>query len=145
VQCICVQAHSDKSRDYTIPDTGLLSMPQAPGMPPTAAPAWQGNPQSPSMFAGNVGAQTLPDGQISSWNPSMQGVRPGFPPAPGTYPGQAYVPSSSMPMYPTSGGPPTASADSFQPSQQMSQYAGIPPNTRPAGSSPVVGQPPMYY
>ena len=120
-------------------------MPQAPGMPPTAAPAWQGNPQSPSMFAGNVGAQTLPDGQISSWNPSMQGVRPGFPPAPGTYPGQAYVPSSSMPMYPTSGGPPTASADSFQPSQQMSQYAGIPPNTRPAGSSPVVGQPPMYY
>jgi len=95
-------------------------MPQAPGMP-TAAAAWQGNPQAPSMFAGNVGAPTLPDGQMTSWNPSMQGMRPGFPPAPGTYPGQAYVPLSSMPMYPTSGGPPPASADSFQSSsQQMS-------------------------
>lgn len=142
-----VKAHSDKSRDYTISDAGagLLTMPQAPGMP-TAAPAWQNNPQAPSMFASGMGSQPHPDGQMGGWDPSMQGVRPGFPPAPGTYPGQAYAQSSSMPMYQTSGAPPSSAGDSFQASSQpMSPYLGIPPNTRPASSSPVVGQPPMYY
>ncbi|KAJ6826122.1 polypyrimidine tract-binding protein-like protein 1-like isoform X3 [Iris pallida] len=131
-----VKAHSDKSRDYTIPDTGLpglLTNPQVPGAP-TAAPAWQSNPQAASMYPGNVGPQTHPDGQMGSWDPSMHGGRSSFPPAPGAYPGQPYAPSSSMPMYPpTSGGPPS-----------VPSYAGMQSNARPAGAPPV-GQPPMYY
>ncbi|XP_020257282.1 polypyrimidine tract-binding protein homolog 1-like isoform X3 [Asparagus officinalis] len=127
-----VKAHGDKSRDYTMPDTGLLSVPQAPGMP-TAAPAWQAIPQQQPM---------------GTWDPNMPGVRPGFPPAPGAYPGQAYMqPSSSMPMYATSGAPPATSADYLQASsQQMSPYSPIPPCARPSGGSPPIkGQPPMYY
>ncbi|KAJ6813669.1 polypyrimidine tract-binding protein-like protein 1-like isoform X3 [Iris pallida] len=130
-----VKAHSDKSRDYTIPDNslpGLLTSPQVPGAP-TAAPAWQSNPQAVSMFPGNVGPQTRPDGQMAAWDPNMRGGRSSFPPAPGAYPSQPYGPSSSMPMYPTSGAPPPPS------------YGGMQSNARPAGSPSVVGQPPMYY
>ncbi|KAJ6842633.1 polypyrimidine tract-binding protein-like protein 1-like isoform X3 [Iris pallida] len=140
-----VKAHSDKSRDYTIPpDTGLLSIPQAPGAPtaPPAPPAWQSsNTQAASMYPGNIGPQAHPHAHMGAWDPHMHGGRPRFPSAPGTYPGQAYVPSPSMPMYP-SGAPPPSSADATM--QQMPPYYGRHPNARPFGP-PSVGQPPMYY
>ncbi|KAI8032058.1 hypothetical protein LOK49_LG01G01663 [Camellia lanceoleosa] len=74
-----VKAYSDKNRDYTIPESGLLAMQQAPGVP-TVATVWQ-NPQASPMFPGSefaggsaMLAQSSAD-QVPSWDPNMQAGR----------------------------------------------------------------------
>ncbi|XP_072990898.1 polypyrimidine tract-binding protein homolog 1-like isoform X1 [Typha latifolia] len=135
-----VKAHSDKSRDYTIPDTGILAMPQA--SVPATATGWQNNPQaagtfSPNgMFAPGVGSQGPPfDGQMPTWDPS----KTTYPSAPGTYPTQTFP--QSAPQYPTSGAFPPSAANPLQGSQQMPQH-GIQQRT---SGAPSIGQPPLYY
>ncbi|WOL01043.1 polypyrimidine tract-binding protein [Canna indica] len=129
-----VKAYSDKSRDYTIPDTGILGTPQSS----VASSGLQGNLHAVGTFAGGVGMQPpIPNGQMPAWDPS----KGNYAPTPGTFSSQPF-PSTGAP-YPTSGAPPTASASYIQASQQMPQY-GIQP--RPSGSSPFPGQqPPRYF
>ncbi|XP_026658833.2 polypyrimidine tract-binding protein homolog 1-like isoform X4 [Phoenix dactylifera] len=137
-----VKAHNDRSRDYTIPDTGMLTIPQAPGLP-TAAAGWQANPQSASMYAGNdyaVGAQAPgPNRQMPTWDPSMRGGA--YVAAPSTYPGQTFAPPP-VSHYPASAAISSAPAESLQASQPMAQY-GMLPNARPPTSASA-GQP-LYY
>ncbi|KAH7652531.1 polypyrimidine tract-binding protein 2 [Dioscorea alata] len=63
-----VKAYSDRSRDYTIPDTNLLVGRQPPGAP-SSAPGWQGAPHPATMYASNA---TMPNGQLPSWALSIQ-------------------------------------------------------------------------
>lgn len=137
---LCFQAHNDRSRDYTIPDTGMLTMPRASGLP-TAGASWQANPQAASMYAGNsVGAQAPgPNGQMPTWDPSMRGGA--YVVAPSTYPGQTFAPPP-VSHYPASAAISSAPAESLQASQPMSQY-GLPPNARPPTSASV--DQPLYY
>ncbi|KAA8547973.1 hypothetical protein F0562_004402 [Nyssa sinensis] len=147
-----VKAFSDKSRDYTIPESGLLAMQQTSGIP-TAATVWQ-NPQAAPVFPGNeytaggsVQAQG-PVGQVPSWDPTMQASRQTFVSGPRTFPGQMYAPPS-VSAYATAATPPGSS-----PLMQSSQInPSVPsmgltrpahqPNVRPGGASPP-GQPSYY-
>ncbi|XP_008802573.2 polypyrimidine tract-binding protein homolog 1-like isoform X2 [Phoenix dactylifera] len=137
-----VKAHNDRSRDYTIPDTGILAMPQAPGLP-TAAAGWQANPQAASMYVGNeyaVGAQApVPNGQMPTWDPSMQG---GAYASPSTYPAQTFAPPP-VSQYPSLAAISHAPAESLQASQSMSMPPyGMPPNAQPHAASAGL---PSYY
>ncbi|XP_042433717.1 polypyrimidine tract-binding protein homolog 1-like isoform X4 [Zingiber officinale] len=117
-----VKAYSDKSRDYTITDTGILSN-QASSVP--AAPAsWQANPQVGVQAAAPVGL-----GQLPAF------ASPG-----GAFQGQPFVPPGAP--YHTSSALPTTSAGYLQASQQVAKYGMHP---RPAGGAPYVGQPPRYF
>lgn len=131
------QAHSDKSRDYTIPAGVIQGVPQPPGVPATSS-GWQGNPQAASTYAPpGVAAQSHgTNGQVPNWNQGNSVC----PPAPGAYPGQMY--SSPVQQYPASGGFPTP------PSQQMPPPHHGNQQLRPAGVAPGAGQPPpppQYY
>ncbi|KAL6324953.1 hypothetical protein AAG906_019861 [Vitis piasezkii] len=64
-----VKAHSDRSRDYTIPDSGLLAVQQAPGHP-GATTVWQ-NPQAAPLYTGHDAAAAAAV-QVPSWDPNMQ-------------------------------------------------------------------------
>lgn len=130
-------AYSDKSRDYTISSTGILSNPQASSVP-SASTVWQTNPQVAGTSVGSIGMQApVPVGQTAAWDPS----KTTFASPAGTFPGQPFVPSAGAP-FPTSGGPPSAPAGYFQASQQRPQY-GVQP--RPASGAPPFGQPPGYF
>ncbi|URE47225.1 polypyrimidine tract-binding protein [Musa troglodytarum] len=129
-----VKAYSDKSRDYTISSTGILSNPQASSVP-SASTGWQTNPQVAGTSVGSIGMQApVPVGQAAAWDPS----KTTFASPAGTFPGQPFVPSAGAP-FPTSGGPPSAPAGYFQAPQQRPQY-GVQP--RPASGAPPYGQPP---
>nr|XP_018675336.1 PREDICTED: polypyrimidine tract-binding protein homolog 1-like isoform X2 [Musa acuminata subsp. malaccensis] len=132
-----VKAYSDKSRDYTISSTGILSNPQASSVP-SASTVWQTNPQVAGTSVGSIGMQApVPVGQTAAWHPS----KTTFASPAGTFPGQPFVPSAGAP-FPTSSGPPSAPAGYFQASQQRPQY-GVQP--RPASGAPPFGQPPGYF
>lgn len=137
-----LQAYSDKSRDYTIPEASLLAS-QVSGLP--GAPAvWQ-NPRPGPMYAGNdfntggaVPAQ-YPGRQMAPWDTSMQASRPPFGSVPSTYPGQNFA-ASSVPAYATAAVPAGSSphiATSQIPSavSSMGFTPGFPPNVRPGGAS----------
>ncbi|XP_010257877.1 PREDICTED: polypyrimidine tract-binding protein homolog 1-like isoform X2 [Nelumbo nucifera] len=133
-----VKAHNDRSRDYTIPESGILPMQQAAAVP-SAVGGWQTS-QATSMYTGNVPAQ-LPDGQVASWDPSMQTGRPTFVSVPTTFPGQTYPPPA-VPTFPMAGG--------TMPVQQLDQGpAGITAQRPPQyglqpGVQPTPGQHPFY-
>ncbi|BAF12137.1 polypyrimidine tract-binding protein homolog 1 isoform X1 [Oryza sativa Japonica Group] len=134
-----VKAHSDKSRDYTIPQGAMQAVPQPPGVPTTSA-GWQGNPQAGGAYAppGAAAPNHGTTGQVPNWNPGNSG----YAPAPGAYPGQMY---SSPMQYGASGGfsAPAAPPQELHTSQQMPppQYGNQP---GPAGA-PGTGQPHPYY
>ncbi|GMP30587.1 hypothetical protein CsSME_00005188 [Camellia sinensis var. sinensis] len=113
-----VKAFSDKSRDYTIPESSLLAMQQAPT-------AWENRPPAPMYQGSEFGAGgavpgQAPGGQVPSWDPNMQAGRPNFVSAPGTFCSQTYAPSASA-----------------------YAVASHQPNVGPGGASPP-GQPPYY-
>ncbi|KAI4352556.1 hypothetical protein L6164_006794 [Bauhinia variegata] len=131
-----VKAFSDKSRDYTIPDPSLLGA-QVP------ATAWQ-NPQAAAIYPGTVSTTAqVPGGQMPSWDPTMQAVRPGFVPAPGTFPAQTYaappipayypkaLPAASSPIAQTS--PITRAPNSMGITQPGISPSG---NLQPSSASP---------
>jgi polypyrimidine tract-binding protein 2 len=133
----CLSAHSDKSRDYTIPAGVIQGVPQPPGVPATSS-GWQGNPQAAGAFAppGVVAQSHGTNGQVPNWS---QGNSV-HPPVPGAYPGQMF---SSTVQYPASGGVPTPAA----PQQMPPPHHGN-QQLRPAGGAPGTGQPPpppQYY
>ncbi|XP_062211409.1 polypyrimidine tract-binding protein homolog 1-like [Phragmites australis] len=140
-----VKAHSDKSRDYTIPAGIIQGIPQPPGVPATSS-GWHGNPQAASAYASpGVAAQShSTNGQVPNWNQGNSG----YPPAPGAYPGQM---CSSPVQYAASGGfpaSPAAPPHGSHASQQMPQPHHVNQQLRPAGA-PGMGQPPppppQYY
>ncbi|PON65362.1 Splicing factor-like protein [Parasponia andersonii] len=140
-----VKAYSDKSRDYTIPDANLLAVQAAPGVP-AAPPAWQ-NPQAAPLYPEYSAAAAVhgqvPSGQVPSWDPTMQGGRSTYVSAPGTYPGQNFATSSSIPAYAAvSAVAMPAGSSPLSHTGPLSQ-PGVPPNVRPVGASPP-GQPPYY-
>ncbi|KAH7656377.1 Spliceosomal protein snRNP-U1A/U2B protein [Dioscorea alata] len=125
-----VKAHSDKSRDYTVQDAGILAVPQAPGVP-TVGTGWQGSSQ---MFAGPQAPAT--SSQIPGWDPSSHS----YVSAPVTYPGQTSTPP--VPPYPGAGAIPTAAAASPTASQLISQYGMQPTGQHSSGTG--AAQPPYY-
>uniref|UniRef100_A0A0E0KEA4 RRM domain-containing protein n=1 Tax=Oryza punctata TaxID=4537 RepID=A0A0E0KEA4_ORYPU len=133
-----VKAHSDKSRDYTIPQGAMQAVPQPPGVPTSAG--WQGNPQAAGAYAppGAAAPNHGTTGQVPNWNPGNSG----YAPAPGAYPGQMY---SSPVQYGASGGfsAPAAPPQELHTLQQMPppQYGN---QAGPAGA-PGTGQPHPYY
>ncbi|GAV84009.1 RRM_1 domain-containing protein/RRM_5 domain-containing protein [Cephalotus follicularis] len=147
-----VKAFSDKSRDYTIPDSSLLAVQQVPVLP--AAPTvWQ-NSQAASMYPGNEYAAAtavhsqVSAGQAPSWNPTMQAGRSTYMQVPSTFPGQTY-PASPVPAYGTAATPvgssPLLHSSPVSPvvaSVTMTQ-PGFHTNVRPSGASPP-NQPPYY-
>ncbi|XXG87678.1 hypothetical protein AAC387_Pa11g2307 [Persea americana] len=110
---LSVKAHNDRSRDYTIPGSGILPLQQASSVP-TVVTAWQ-NLQSAPLFGGTDFAASMqplvPDGQMPAWDASVRAGSPAVVPGPSTFSGETSVPSSSTP-YSTSGalpGPPPES------------------------------------
>ncbi|GLT36192.1 hypothetical protein SLA2020_105860 [Shorea laevis] len=141
-----VKAYSDKSRDYTIPDSSLLAVQQTPGVP--AAPTvWQ-NPQAAPLYPGTEYAapaavhSQVSIGQIPAWDPNLQ-ARSTYASVPGTFPAQTY-PASSSSTYAVAAMPAGSSplSQASLASIRMSQMSAQ-PNVRPGGS-PVPGQPPYY-
>ncbi|XP_052195981.1 polypyrimidine tract-binding protein homolog 1-like isoform X2 [Diospyros lotus] len=147
-----IKAYSDKSRDYTAPESGLVAIQQAPGA--TTATPWQ-NPQASPMFPrgefpadGAVPAQA-PGSQVPSWDPNMGAGRPTFVSVPNAFHGQMYPPASA-PDHVTAATP-AASLPPVQigqmsptlPSSGVSQRVGQ-ANVRPGGSLPP-GQPSYYH
>ncbi|KAL6960787.1 hypothetical protein U1Q18_042259 [Sarracenia purpurea var. burkii] len=133
-----VKAFSDKSRDYTIPESGLLAMHQAPAAA-AAATVWQ-NPQASPMFPGSEIAGGAVSGQASmgrmpSWDSNMQAGRPNFVSVPSSFPGQTYVQASSVPGYATASTHPGQLSPSDVPPRGATQPARQ-PNMRPGGGSP---------
>ncbi|XP_072953121.1 polypyrimidine tract-binding protein homolog 1-like isoform X2 [Typha angustifolia] len=133
-----VKANTDKSRDYTVADAGILAVPQAPPGMPIGTAGWQSNPQAAPGYGGGAefaagSSAAIGNGQMPTWDPSMHGGP--FASSTNTYASQTFIPSS-VPQYPptapNSGAPP---AQSFQASQPMPQYA-FPPNAQsPAASA----------
>ncbi|KAL6520399.1 hypothetical protein OROMI_032579 [Orobanche minor] len=107
-----VKAYSDKSRDYTIP----LSFPaqQPPGVPGVGYS---------SGIAGTAQA-SMP--HVSSWDPATTSAGgPTLVSVASSYPGQGYVPASSLPSYAAATVPPFSSPGMHQTLQ--------PPNALPGG------------
>jgi len=115
-----VKAYSDKSRDYTVPESGLAPM-QA--QQTSGYPVWH-NPQAAApLYPGSeyaAGGSVQPQTHPSQWDPAMQAGRTTFVSGPTNFPGQTY-------------GPP-----SMRDSPPANQ-----PNARPGGDSPHVQ--PRYY
>jgi polypyrimidine tract-binding protein 2 len=131
-----IQAHDERSRDYTIsdPNAQLQAAAQAPAVTAPAA-AWQNTAPAAPFYPSTAAA--TPVGQVPAWNPNMQ---PGaFATASTAYTSRPLM-ANSMPRYPaigsSSGAPPA-----FQASQQMAQY-GIP--LAGPRHAPPAGQP-MYF
>lgn len=136
-----VKAHSDKSRDYTVTDAGILSVPQ------TSAAGWPSVPQPASVV---YSTPAISDGSLNAqpvWDANRQGIQSGggynHPQVPGVYSGQTYGPSS-VPPYSAAGTLPSTSAGLLQASQQIPPY-GIQPGTRQPAAPPSAGQPPLYF
>ncbi|KAM7510076.1 hypothetical protein LguiB_008951 [Lonicera macranthoides] len=114
-----VKAYSDKSRDYTVPESGLVVMQaqQASGYP-----IWH-NPQAAApLYPGSeyAGGSVQPQAHPGQWDPAMQASRTTFSSGPTNFPGQSYG----------------------QPSMRDSP-PGNSQNSRPGGDSPHVQ--PRYY
>ncbi|KAF5197945.1 hypothetical protein FRX31_012471 [Thalictrum thalictroides] len=90
-----------------------------------------------------------PEGQTTSWDPSMQAGRPSFVSVPATFPGQTY--QTAGPSYSSSGNmqgsqslqPPGQGPSGGSPAPQIMPQYGHHSNFRPGGP-PQVGQPPYY-
>ncbi|XP_068637715.1 polypyrimidine tract-binding protein homolog 1-like isoform X2 [Aristolochia californica] len=154
-----VKAHNDRSRDYTIPDAGVLGMqqPPVPGAPMQAVAAgWQSPQVTAQMYVGNeypAGTQPpVPSAAMPGvgWDPSLSAGRPQFVSAgPGAYSGQTYFQSSGSPytcVVPgTSAESPVAYAKAGGHQQAMPPQLGHQPNGRPVAGGPPAGHPPFYY
>lgn len=140
-----VKAFSDKSRDYTVPESAILAMQQASGLP-AGAMVWQ-NPQAAAPMypgseyaAGSTQTQSpAPPGQGPSWD-QLQASRTTFVSIPTTFSGQAYGPPSG-PAYASAVTPP-GSSPLGGPSMRAASPAHA-PNMQPGGASST-GQPPYY-
>nr|GEX10232.1 polypyrimidine tract-binding protein homolog 1 isoform X1 [Tanacetum cinerariifolium] len=115
-----VQAFSDKSRDYTVPESAMLAAQHASSQP-AGAPVWQTHQPGQMYSSGQYAAGSLgvtqppaPPGQVASWNPNMQGAQTSF----ASGPGQTFGGSNPRPMYSSAGGGP-----------------GQPTNMQPGGAS----------
>lgn len=109
--------HNDRGRDYTIQDAGIVTTPQAPGLP--ASSGWQVYPQStPSTYVGNgyvTGQATVPQSQMMQWNPGTSSGS--FVSAPNMFPTQTF-PQPPIPQYSVSSisTAPTGTLQASQPS-----------------------------
>lgn len=111
-----VQAFSDKSRDYTVPESAMLVAQHASSQP-AGAPVWQTH--HPGQMYGSLGETQppAPPGQPASWDPNMQGAQTSF----ASGPGQTYGGSNPGPVYSSAGGGPS--------------MRGQPTNMQPGGAS----------
>ncbi|CAA2974280.1 polypyrimidine tract-binding homolog 1 isoform X2, partial [Olea europaea subsp. europaea] len=144
-----VKAYSDKSRDYTVPES--LAMHQAPGVPAPTSGWLHSTAASVVPGIGYASGGALPvQSPLApvSWDPASQPGRPTFMSGPSTFPGQTYA-STSVPAYSSAAIPPgssplpqtnhiTSGAPPMRVTQPMHQS-----NVLPGGISPP-GQPPYY-
>ena len=138
---VCIQAHDERSRDYTPsdPNAQLQAAAQPPALSNPGA-AWQNTAAPAAPFYASPAASTPAGvGQVPAWNPNMQAGA--FASASAPYPSQPMM-ANSMPHYPAIGTSSGAPPAPFQASQQMPQY-GIPPGGAPPHAPPA-GQP-MYF
>ena len=136
---VCIQAHDERSRDYTLsdPNVQLQAAAQAPVLSSPGV-AWHNTASAPAAPFYASRAASTPVGQVPAWNPNMQAG--GFASASTAYRNQPLM-ANSMPHYPAIGSSSGAPPVSFQASQQMPQY-GMPPGALP--HAPPAGQP-MYF
>lgn len=141
------QAYSDKSRDYTVPESSLLAMQQASAVHATP-PVWH-NPQSGPQSFGYAAAAAVPGqastSQMSSWNPNLQGGGSTFPSTPTRFPGQSYA--SPVSAYATAVNPPGSSQQTNHiVSSGRSYSVSQPPHpsTMPPGGVPPPGHAPYH-
>ncbi|XP_022879556.1 polypyrimidine tract-binding protein homolog 1 isoform X1 [Olea europaea var. sylvestris] len=144
-----VKAYSDKSRDYTVPES--LAMHQAPGVPAPTSGWLHSTAASVGPGIGYASGGALPvQSPLApvSWDTASQTGRPTFMSGPSTFPGQTYA-STSVPAYSSAAIPPgssplpqtnhiTSGAPPMRVTQPMHQS-----NVLPGGISPP-GQPPYY-
>ncbi|KAG5624241.1 hypothetical protein H5410_009459 [Solanum commersonii] len=140
-----VQAYSDKSRDYTVPESSLLAMQQASAVHATP-PVWH-NPQSGPVqsSAGYATTGTVPGQAPPAWNPNLQGGGSTFPSAPTGYPGHSYAPPA--PAYATAVHPPGSSQQTnhiVTGSRPFSVSQPFQPSTMPPGGVPPPGHAPYH-
>lgn len=131
-----IQAHDDRSRDYTVsdPSARVQATGQAPGLS-TPGAAWQST--MPAAFYGSsAGATSV--GQVPAWNPNMQ--RGAFAPASTSYPTQLLM-ANPGPHFPAIGSSSGAPPMLYQASQQMAHYGTAPAALPHAALS---GEP-MYF
>lgn len=137
-------AYSDKSRDYTVPESSLLAMQQASAV--HAAPAVWHNPQSgPVQSSAGYAATGAVPGQAPppAWNPNLQGGGSTFPSAPTGYPGHSYAP----PAYATGVHPIGSSQQTNHiatGSQPFTVSQPFHPSTMPPGGVPPPGHAPYH-
>lgn len=116
-----------------------------PSLHPAQIPAtaWQ-NTQAAPVYPGSAPPQ-VPGGQMSSWDPTQQAVRPSYISPPGTFPGQQAVPpipgySHSPSTAPLATGSPLAQSNpmAHNASSMGITQPGVPlnANLQPSGSSP---------
>lgn len=131
-----IQVHNDRSRDYTVQDSSIPTMPQAPILPTSTG--WQAYPQSSSTYIGNdyavSGQVTVPPGQMPSRNIGTSGG--------------SLVSTSANPVsyYPTSStsAAPTWALQASQSSPQFDQLANAQPPAAPQTQSPYFAQQAAY-
>ncbi|XP_039124120.1 polypyrimidine tract-binding protein homolog 1-like isoform X2 [Dioscorea cayenensis subsp. rotundata] len=119
---LTIMVNSDKSRDYTIPETRVVAA-------PPAFTGWQPSAPAAPVFD----AVQMPD-----YDPSRLII----PASSSTYPGQSLMPHSG-PAYPATGAYSSASAASLHASRLISLYGMHPGDSGPSGSSS--SQPHVYY
>ncbi|XP_074564722.1 polypyrimidine tract-binding protein homolog 1-like [Curcuma longa] len=128
---LSVKVHNDRSRDYTVQDSSIQAMSQAPNLP--ASSSWQAYPQSSSTYISNdyavPGQVTISQGQMPTWNTSTSGASLASTSNP-----VSYYPTSSI-----SAPPPTWP---LQASQASSSQFGQLANAQPSAAPPT--QPPYF-
>ncbi|KAG6486441.1 polypyrimidine tract-binding protein homolog 1-like [Zingiber officinale] len=126
---LSVKVHNDRGRDYTVQDSSIPTMPQAPILPTSTG--WHAYPQSSSIYIGNdypvSGQATVPLGQMPTWNIGTSGG--------------SLVSTSANPVsyYPTSSTP-TWALQASQSSSQFGQLANAQPPAAPQTQSPYFAQ-----
>lgn len=110
------------------------------------ATAWQ-NPQAAPMYPVSAPSAQVPGGQMPSWDPTQQAVRPSYASTPDGFPGQAYtvppIPGYASTAVPASASSPLAQNNPivYNASSSMGiTQPGVPPNVnlQPTGSLPPV-------
>nr|APO15858.1 polypyrimidine tract-binding protein 1 [Sesuvium portulacastrum] len=131
-----VKAHSDKSRDYTIPDSGMLPGQQTSSYPTAPATPWQ-NPQAAAGYPPSgygTAAPMGPQNQVPSWDPSLQAGRQTFVSVPSTFPGQTFALSPGVAYV----------SAPVSPAQAVSSPLVQSSHVRPPGAASPAGQAAYY-
>lgn len=119
----CLQAYSDKSRDYTVPIGGIGAMPRPPVPMPAAPNSWQNTGPVPPMYNGQM---------------------PPYPAGAMPFSGQAF-PQHGPPFQANQPGPPFPASANSQPGPPSPASGNHLQGSQPMPFNGVQARPPHYY